>query len=480
MLDDINKSSTDVSAIKKEWSKVADKFVTHKWIYRYIKDEKQKEMLQRHYANLTDDDTTYGQYKKSFAFVSQFFGLPKQEIIIEWLEFQPAKNNEPERVALRYSKGLYKVNLPADVRLIHIAPVDNIKELQPAFRTKTKGKFMYPSKRVFFTVGKAINPFKNGMVTSKNPLEQLKQRSEAKIFKYTTKADKVGDVYIDPTYNQVGDSSVMVITEKPIPVMKFQDKMEQIFASLKKMLPGGKKEEKKEEKVEESFDLDAFMEAADIKEYDFRQFMSWCSNHFPEQYRKGMSRFEEDDDEELEDFLQGYSKTLAVGYFDCRRISRDGKVITEEITPTIRKFCKEATEQSKLFKLYISDAGGYDIFLDIKRKESTNEATWYDNEAQELVESFDYDYESIDEGALKDFIETIKNWKTSNDAHSKKVVKSDAVSDEDYEKLKNAIEIVKKPDVKYNEYIKAFTDICTFCHTIPAGTIITKYDIHFY
>jgi hypothetical protein len=190
-----------------------------------------------------------------------------------------------------------------------------------------------------------------------------------------------------------------------------------------------------------------------------------------------MSRFEEDDDEELEDFLQGYSKTLAVGYFDCRRISRDGKVITEEITPTIRKFCKEATEQSKLFKLYISDAGGYDIFLDIKRKESTNEATWYDNEAQELVESFDYDYESIDEGALKDFIETIKNWKTSNDAHSKKVVKSDAVSDEDYEKLKNAIEIVKKPDVKYNEYIKAFTDICTFCHTIPAGTIITKYDI---
>ena len=82
----------------------------HKWIFRYIKDEKQRELLDKHYKNLTDDDVSYEDYKKSFAYIASFFGLPKNEIIIEWLEFQKSDNpNEPDRVALRYSKGLHKV-----------------------------------------------------------------------------------------------------------------------------------------------------------------------------------------------------------------------------------------------------------------------------------------------------------------------------------------------------------------------------------
>lgn len=474
-------------------------------------------MLERHYKKLTDDDVSYGEYRKSFAFISQFFGLPKNEIIIEWLEFEPAKNNEPERVALRYSKGLFKVNLPPDVRLIHIAPVDGITQLQPAFRSKTKGKFMYPSKRCFFTVGKAINPFKNGMVTSKNPITQIKQRAEAKIFKYTTKADKVGDVYIDPTYNQIGDSSVMIITDKPIPVMKFEDKMSQIFSSLKKMVTGNKK---KDEPVEEAHifqrgdfdeykeycdldfvdthdkvdvnleitginkhesnfdDLDAFMEAEVINEHDFRKFMQVCTKQFPEKYRRCISRFDEDDEEELSDFLQGYSKTLAVGYFDCRRMTRDSNVISNEILPELRKFCKEVSSESDIFKLYISDADGLDIFFDVKRKEVVKEEnSWYDSESMELIESFEYDYDVLDEGALKDFIETIKNWKTSNNNHAQRSFKSNSITDEEYEELKKIIETLTSSDVKYRDYKKAFKDLCTFCHTIPTGTIITKYNL---
>ena len=35
---------------------------------------------------------------------------------------------------------------------------DNIKELNPSFRSKLTGRFLYPSKRCFFTVAKQIKP----------------------------------------------------------------------------------------------------------------------------------------------------------------------------------------------------------------------------------------------------------------------------------------------------------------------------------
>jgi hypothetical protein len=220
------------------------------------------------------------------------------------------------------------------------------------------------------------------------------------------------------------------------------------------------------------------MEAEVISEHDFRKFMQVCTKQFPEKYRRCISRFDEDDEEELSDFLQGYSKTLAVGYFDCRRLTRDSNVISNEIMPELRKFCKEVSGESDIFKLYISDASGYDVFFDVKRKEVIKEEnSWYDGEAQELIESFEYDYDVLDEGALKDFIETIKNWKTSNNNHAQRSFKSNSITDEEYEELKKIIETLTASDVKYRDYKKAFKDLCTFCHTIPTGTIITKYNL---
>ena len=80
--DDIKKKITDTKNLKEQWKKVADKFVKHKWIYRYI-DEQQKEQLLKHYTNLIDEKVSYGKYKYSFNFIAKFMGLPNDKIIIE-------------------------------------------------------------------------------------------------------------------------------------------------------------------------------------------------------------------------------------------------------------------------------------------------------------------------------------------------------------------------------------------------------------
>ena len=73
------------------------------------------------------------------------------------------KDSERTKLSVKYSKGLVKVHIPEDVYLVHVSPVKGIKELIPSFRSKVKGKYMYPSKRVFFTVKGEISKNQAGL-----------------------------------------------------------------------------------------------------------------------------------------------------------------------------------------------------------------------------------------------------------------------------------------------------------------------------
>src|SRR5699024_1436277 len=108
-----------------------------------------------------------------------------------------------------------KVTIPEGVRLIHVSPIDDIKELVPSFRSKVKGKYMYPTRRCFFTVAKDIKPTQAG-------LERMK------LTRYTPVKD-IRVAYIDPTYADYGSGSVYVETESPIPVVKFAKKLFSLF-----------------------------------------------------------------------------------------------------------------------------------------------------------------------------------------------------------------------------------------------------------
>ena len=555
-------------------------------------------MLQRHFNNLTDD-VSYGDYKRSFAFIAQFFGLPKQEIIIEWLEFKKPENpNEPEKVALRYSKGLHKVKLPDDTQLIHVSPIDNIKQLEPAFRSKTKGKFMYPSKRCFFTVNKAINPFKMG--TS----DALWKPSKSKLYKYVT-VENIKEAYIDPTYISSMDKSVMIITEKPIPVMKVEDKfkgktesadimnegignMLKNFFKAKDFRPKAPKHIMNYDirfskpnigNVEETYTANKTSAKTALKLYLVQTYYLDNKNHTIS--ANNLKKLEKDYDQyiyivkydsvikdpkdkyggynnkvvsiekegTIKELIDSYHINVSVSEVESRKekerlkIFKDAtskaKVILQSLKkqfPNIDKgfsihdvtedsneeyfnlfligeddeisiidcdaweYCdgnardmdryqeysdcmiaiyeKLGAELAKYGKLEYGgdwDDGPIDLVLNKSLREEDN--SWYNSDIKELVDCMGFNEELLSEQSVKEFLQSIDSWKTSNDSHLRTNYKNSNVTDEEYETLKGYIDIIQKEDVTYKEYKPAFDNLCKFCHILPEGTIITKYKL---
>lgn len=217
--EEIKSHVDNIRELKNQWKKVSDKFTMHKWIYRYIKDDKQEAMLHKWHDILCCENNDasgkeYNDYKRAYRFFCNFFGIPTSGTIIEWITFDTDKQDKGQKkISIRYSKGLAKVRVPEGMLLYHTSPAENISELNPAYKSKTKGKFFYPQKRVYFTVQKKINPFKYGMGTNK-----YISTSTAKLYKYTP-AKEITTVYIDPTYAMFSERSVYVDTESPIKVL---------------------------------------------------------------------------------------------------------------------------------------------------------------------------------------------------------------------------------------------------------------------
>lgn len=74
------------------------------------------------------------------------------------------------------------------------------------------------------------------------------------------------------------------------------------------------------------------------------------------------------------------------------------------------------------------------------------------------------------------FFEQIKAWKTANQNHSIQVFKNNSLSDAEYEKVDGLITTMKSAE-NYSEYKKAFDRFCYFCHIVPRGVILKKYEL---
>ena len=86
-------------------------------------------------------------------------------------------------------------------------------------------------------------------------------------------------------------------------------------------------------------------------------------------------------------------------------------------------------------------------------------------------------YQSLQELFVdKETQELIKKWKMSNEKQKKEVFKS-TLSDAEYQKLAPIFKTLKEETENYAPYYKAFKALCKFCHIVPNGTIITKYEL---
>lgn len=203
----VAKHYTDIKELKTQWRQAANKFYTHVWVKRYI-DSKQKERLNYYYEILTAKDSNYHEYKKGFNYICKFMGLPNKGIVLENIIFtKDKKRKDQDIIAVMYSKGLVQVRIPEDVSLVHISPVPNLSSLRPSFKSKRAGRYLYPSKRIYFTVELLtgeIDPDKAGLVGKQT-------------HKYIPK-EHISTAFIDPTYKSMKDGSVYVETDKDIPV----------------------------------------------------------------------------------------------------------------------------------------------------------------------------------------------------------------------------------------------------------------------
>lgn len=99
-----------------------------------------------------------------------------------------------------------------------------------------------------------------------------------------------------------------------------------------------------------------------------------------------------------------------------------------------------------------------------------------DNHFGAIVENADYAYIGSEQLLEGNFFEEIDRWKTSNQDHSIQKFKSNILSDEEYEKVNSLITTMKKTN-DFSEYSKAFAKFCYFCHIVPRGVILKKYDL---
>ena len=218
VIGDFINTQIKLSEMKSKWNEAIKNFVSHRWIQRFITPQ-QEDMLKKYYDMVSREDVSYGEYKKGFNFICKFMGLPNKGIMMEHVEFKDdPKDNGSRIVALCYSKGQAKVKIPEGISLIHVSPVDGIQSLNPSFRNKKLGHFMYPSKRVFFTIAKDVEAKSASL-------------SGVKTYRYRAKGN-IPYGYIDPACNSFATRAIYIETDTPIPVERYDKFLDKLIGDL--------------------------------------------------------------------------------------------------------------------------------------------------------------------------------------------------------------------------------------------------------
>lgn len=185
------------------WKDLAHR-ISHKVIKKEVKT-KDYQTLHNSY-NIMKSSRDYSTYKKAYETICKFFNLKAPETSIKYIKFDEVVGKKNTwTVELSYNSGRRQVMIPNGSMLIYTSSKSGIKELEPTFCSKKAGYFMWPTKRVYFSL--ARNSMGKDISISKN----------TKKFKYTP-VENIRNVYIDVDSPSVSMGSVYVDTRFPIRV----------------------------------------------------------------------------------------------------------------------------------------------------------------------------------------------------------------------------------------------------------------------
>ena len=511
---DALKNYKNIETLKKQWKAAADKFVSHHHIQRFITPQ-QEEMCKKYYNILKREDVSYAEYKKAFNFMCKFMGLGNKDLIIEHIEFENDSRDKEKRVIkLSYSRGRIEIEIPEGVSLIHISPIKGITALEPSFRNKKFGSFMYPSKRVFFTLSKDIPKSKASL-------------SDATIHRYVAR-DRIKKAFIDPSCNSFGMRAVYVETDKPIAVESYHTFLERILNKVGQFFTfSGHKSKHEQAYIEMCEQPVLFKESEDLlalqasKEYirkiwpEIERILDACKLKYPDLSTLFYICSTSDIESSLLDYgiecrsipiiffnknalMTKFSDNLNPVYygkepFDIPKphdeIVTHGNAFIKEFTTTIERlgyglivynhklYAADAIyfmPYGPKFKAFIKDYLKQQITPQlIIREQTIDESLSIDGVYDSFLEDC-IDLEAIDEFSLSELWDHLNNWQTHNQNQSKQEFISNHVSKKDFEEIKDCIEHLKKED-DYHEYKKYFNRLCSLCHIAPTGTVIYSY-----
>lgn len=209
---DFIRKRKDKEFFKKEWNNEAKNISNNKRRI-FIRPEDMKK-LKDAWSTMTTTDS-FMVYKRHFRELLKKFGLSASGTVVNKLEFDGAADGPNEgkySVTLTSHSGSRRIIIPNGYVLIHRSPNANITALKPSFRSRVKGRFLYPGLRVYFSIGKPISSRKSGLEGQKT-------------YVYTPKSP-IQTACIDPGASHFSLGAVYVPTTTNIPVVPLEKKKE--------------------------------------------------------------------------------------------------------------------------------------------------------------------------------------------------------------------------------------------------------------
>ena len=200
-----------------------DKFKKKVWVdnaNKISRTEKSVEVSDKDFSimkNIFDTmktATDFRTYQKAFKSMCSRLHIDPNSTI-NGIFFKKGEGPDKNRIHFNASGKSRKIIIPNGSLLMHTTKTPGIKALNPSFRSRVSGRFLYPEQRVYFTIGKPIDPKKAGL-------------EKSTVNRYTTK-ETFSTAWIDPEASNYSDGAIFIKSTTPIPVVPLIEKSKKLL-----------------------------------------------------------------------------------------------------------------------------------------------------------------------------------------------------------------------------------------------------------
>ena len=206
IFDNYNNYFRQVNSLKYEWMKALKNIMNHKTLEFTLSPE-QESYIKQLYSDLIYPKVLYDTYQKAFTNLCEYIHISPNSEIHE-IQFNKDRHNNT-KFSIRYSSGEMRVKIPEGFILIHKSYSKKLKLISPNFRSGKLGYYMWPNKRIYFTI--------------ENPMPSSLTSVQDNDYYLYTPVDNYDYAFIDPSCSEFNYKAVYIKTDFPIEVKPYYE-----------------------------------------------------------------------------------------------------------------------------------------------------------------------------------------------------------------------------------------------------------------